>query len=401
MYTLPACMVCGEAERTIVSEYNRLIFIDETWQSDVARFDYGLCHGCGLVYATRRPEGAEYDYLYENFNEFLLRTPNPKSFNVPELTRESRADIDESFLPWWELREKSTNCSIHKRLSHELNNVIYYLPQILLNLSVEGAKVLHIRAKSATFADFMKRVLGASHVDLITLFPSHTYLAEKHPGIRATACLDYENFEIPYNERYDLIIENHVFIHMLDIAKTFSVFRSHLSPGGSLFLIGELADDELFRKRKNLFAELRPFHYQQFDKATLARMLNRFGFEATAVQQGGEKDPELYGVAKLTGDPSECPRIGKQELRTRLDMYQRWRDESILSMPTERCRALFGGEIEQICDRVKARGGLVRDKKGRPAALRMFREIPAQLDELEIATVLPPWPAQSSVAVSY
>ena len=389
MYTLPTCMVCGEAERTIISEYNRLIFIDETWQSDVARFNYGLCHGCGLVYATRRPERAEYDYLYQHFNEFLLRKPNPKSLNVPELTEERRTEIDRSFLPWWEIRERRTDRSVYKRLSHELDNVVHYLPWMLLNLSLEGAKVLHIRAESATFGDFMKRVLGASQVDLITLFPAHTYLAEKYPGIRATACLDYENFEIPYDEKYDLIIENHIFAPMLDIAKTFNVFLSHLNPGGSLFLQGELSDEEHFRKRKNLFAELHPFHYQQFDKATLARILNRFGFDATTLQQRGENDPELYGVAKLIREPDECPRIGKQELRARLDMYQRWRDESILSLPSERCRILFGDELDQIWNRVKARGGLVRDKEDRPAALRMFPEIPAQLNDLEIATVLP------------
>jgi hypothetical protein len=47
------------------------------WQSDMARFDYALSHGCGLVYATRRPERAEYDFLYDPFNEFL-----PASFSI-------------------------------------------------------------------------------------------------------------------------------------------------------------------------------------------------------------------------------------------------------------------------------------------------------------------------------
>jgi hypothetical protein len=62
MYSVDACMVCGEAQRTIIAEYNRLIFIESMRQSDLARFNYALCHGCGLVYATRRPERAEYDF---------------------------------------------------------------------------------------------------------------------------------------------------------------------------------------------------------------------------------------------------------------------------------------------------------------------------------------------------
>src|SRR3546814_9302960 len=60
---------------------------------------------------------------------------------------------------------------------------------------------IYIRTKTSTLADFMLRVLGASQVDVITLFPPHTYLAEKNPGIRAQACLDYENFQIRSEER--------------------------------------------------------------------------------------------------------------------------------------------------------------------------------------------------------
>ena len=63
MLPVPACTVCGETERTIVAEYNRLIFLDAVWRSDLARYDYALCHGCGLVHPTRRPDREEYEYL--------------------------------------------------------------------------------------------------------------------------------------------------------------------------------------------------------------------------------------------------------------------------------------------------------------------------------------------------
>ena len=36
MYSLDACMVCGETRRTIVSHHNCLIFHDSMWQSDLA-----------------------------------------------------------------------------------------------------------------------------------------------------------------------------------------------------------------------------------------------------------------------------------------------------------------------------------------------------------------------------
>jgi hypothetical protein len=200
-------MVCGETQRTIVAEYNRLIFIESMRQSDLARFDYALCHGCGLVYATRRPDRAEYEFLYQRFNEFLVRKENSGSLNVPELTPEKAAEIDKQFVSWWDLDATHQKGQIVKVLRNDLANARAYLPYITPHVNLQGAKVLHVRAKGSTLADIMKRTLGAAHVDLITLFPAHTYLARKNEGIRAQSCLDYENFQIPYDEKYNLIIE--------------------------------------------------------------------------------------------------------------------------------------------------------------------------------------------------
>jgi hypothetical protein len=122
MYSVDACMVCGEAQRTIVAEYNRLIFIESMRQSDLARFNYALCHGCGLVYATLRPDRAEYETLYQNFNEYLVRRENRESLNVPELAPEKAAEIDQQFVPWWELESTRGKGAIIKMLRRELDN---------------------------------------------------------------------------------------------------------------------------------------------------------------------------------------------------------------------------------------------------------------------------------------
>ena len=376
MYTLDACMVCGEARRTIVSHHNRLIFLEGMWESDLARFEYALCHGCGLVYATRRPDRAEYDFLYGNFNEFLARRENPKSLNVNELTAHKKEELDREFLPWWELRTApGRRTAIRKALQWELQNVLTYVPYIMQNVPLEGAKVLHVRAKGSTLADFMKRLLGVAQVDLITLFPTHKYLAEKNPDIRAVSNLDYEDFQIPFDEMYDLIIENHILIHMLDATKTFDVFAAHLKSGGAIFIHKELADNRLYEKKKNLFAELRPFHYQQFDLPTVQRMLQRYGFSPVFLRdQNDAGDSEIFGLAKFDRKPGRCPRIGASELRARLAMYARWRDENILSLPKERAEVLYGDELKSIWKRVKASGGLKPTKSGMPAAFRPFPE---------------------------
>jgi Methyltransferase domain len=403
MYSVNACQVCSETRRTIVAEYNRLVFLDSMWQSDMARYDYALCHGCGLVYATRRPERAEYEFLYENFNEFLARGKQ----NHVELTSDRAAQIDRQFMPWWEIRSAPFDEEkIRNQLAVDLQNALSYLPYLGLHIRLEGAKVLHIRAKGATLADMLKRLFGAAQVDLITLFPEHMYLAQKN-NVRASSCLDYENFQIPFDEKYNLILENHVFVHMLDANATFKTFIAHLEDEGHIFVHKELDDARMYRKKKNLFAELRPFHFQQHDLPTMERMFRRYGFDMALLGHKLDKNcyndddtSEIVGIAKLrTREPQECPRIATDELRARLEMYARWRDESILSLPTERCRALFADELPDVWKRVRASGGLEADKRGRPIAQRWFREdvVKDQVLEINSVPVTPPKPAGSGM----
>lgn len=65
--TLARCSVCGTADRTVVCEWNKLILLDTAPDERSRRYDYALCHGCGLLYATERPVGARYQYLMAHF----------------------------------------------------------------------------------------------------------------------------------------------------------------------------------------------------------------------------------------------------------------------------------------------------------------------------------------------
>jgi SAM-dependent methyltransferase len=381
---VPACPVCGETERTIVAEYNRLIFHESEWQSGLARYDYALCHGCGLVHPSRLPDRREYEHLYANFNEFLLREGRPNQFNVPDLTPKLMRDIDAQFVPLRKLEKaKTAGRPIRRRLRYDLAKARAELAVITRHMSLKRAKILHLRAKSAMFADHVKRHHKAARVDLVTLFPAHQYLAEKSPGHRVITSLDYQDFQIPFADTYDLILENHILLHMLDPNQTFAVFRAHLAEGGALYLKAELADDALCHKGKNLFAELRPFHFNHFDRATLARMLHRYGFDTIALDL--EDPPEMVGLARLAGAERPCPRIGAAELAARLVMYRAWRDESILSLPRQRAAALFGSELPAAWRRVRRAGGLKLNHKGVPLSFRKVGELRVPFDALEIA----------------
>ena len=55
---LDACSVCGSSERTLVNPWNKFILIPKAPDQTSARYDYSVCHACGVLYATRRPVGS-------------------------------------------------------------------------------------------------------------------------------------------------------------------------------------------------------------------------------------------------------------------------------------------------------------------------------------------------------
>ena len=67
--TLDACPVCGGAERTLVNPWNKFILIPKAPDQTSARYDYSVCHSCGVLYATRRPIGGRYNFLLAHFGE--------------------------------------------------------------------------------------------------------------------------------------------------------------------------------------------------------------------------------------------------------------------------------------------------------------------------------------------
>ena len=55
---LDACSVCGSSERTVVNPWNKLMLLAKAPDQTSARYDYAVCHACGVLYATRRPSAA-------------------------------------------------------------------------------------------------------------------------------------------------------------------------------------------------------------------------------------------------------------------------------------------------------------------------------------------------------
>lgn len=173
------------------AEYNRLLAVDWMWQNELARYDYALCHRCGIVYATRRPDYEKYEFLYEHFNEFLKRADDVNIFTYQgALTPDHIDERQTALIPWWELRNTTVpeNDRVVGPLRWEFEDTLNELPVLMRHADLSGKKVLQIRAKGGNFADLLKRLFGVAEVDVITLFPVCEYIIEKAYGLRAEAC---------------------------------------------------------------------------------------------------------------------------------------------------------------------------------------------------------------------
>ena len=67
------CACCGSAEFTQVSEFNRFLTTAQPPDAAASRYDYSLCHRCGVVFARVRPVGPRFQTLLERFEDTLGR----------------------------------------------------------------------------------------------------------------------------------------------------------------------------------------------------------------------------------------------------------------------------------------------------------------------------------------
>ena len=87
---LPGCPTCRTTDRTIVCEWNKLVLLASAPDEQSTRYDYAVCHGCGILYATRRPIGKRYRYLVDNFEDVIDKDAKNPLLNPHPLTDEDR-----------------------------------------------------------------------------------------------------------------------------------------------------------------------------------------------------------------------------------------------------------------------------------------------------------------------
>jgi SAM-dependent methyltransferase len=206
----------------------------------------------------------------------------------------------------------------------------------------------------------------------MTTWPIQQAVVERLYGLPCVSGANEEKLAIPFAGPFDLVIAPHVLVHAVEPHQFFDEVRRVLAPAGYLYLCQEPDDVRLFNRGKNLFSELKCFHFQQIDSTAYLRALQYNGFETAHVGYRAPTNARkslmwALGRRKAARPPEQ---LGKAELTARKTMYRRWRDESIIALPAH-LRTLFADEWSAIAQRA-VEGGYAQKVDGE---LRTNRDI--------------------------
>jgi len=372
------CPGCRGAESTPVCEFNGLILLESMRSSPLCRYDYAMCGDCGLVYATRRPEGEELTYLYSRFDEVLGRAEDEQTGGrTTEVSDEERAEIRSRLGRGWLVSEEGGPADdewlpdvFEERV---LNS--FHVNLIGALLPMRGARVLELRATTGFMLHTLRERYGAAEIYAMPMSERHAIVIDALNPM-PTAQIDFDRLDVPFEGTFDLILARHMITHALEPERLWALCAKRLKPGGHVYFFLENDDRAMLQdKRKNLFGEQKAFHFQNVDLPSMARVLRHNGLDPVFMRHPRPGRSEMVCLARR--DPSvTAARMPAGDRDARLEFYRRWRDLSVMSLSPE-LQALFGAEVDEMRKRALASGYGVLDKAGRIVprkALRVMHE---------------------------
>ena len=366
---LETCPVCGHAERTAVCPFNRFALFEDPPDDRAPIYDYALCHACGAVYATRRPAGARYKWLFDRFEATLGRDDPDEDRDGPaKLALSSRRLTPEGRERLRGLASRGVFVSDHLGLKRR-----EYLPALFsdraansIHVDIIGSlvpmhepRVLEIRSRLGTIPAALSRLYGAQSF-AIAIFESQQFLIEEVYGIPTACPIDFDRFRIPFDGPFDLIIANHLMTHAIRPAELLAEVRSHLRPGGHLYLYNEMDEGEFLSRSKSMFNSFNAFHFQTFDAPSLVRMLGSQGFATEFITI---HDGTCVCLARMHDPPGDWKAMTERERETRVHAYRNAYDVAVLKMP-EHARWRVGQEWAAVQQRAIDAGIATLTKHG-------------------------------------
>ena len=361
---LLACPACGTADRTVVCEWNKLVLLDTAPDEGAAHYDYSVCHGCGILYASRRPFGGRYRYLVDHFEEVIDKSASNPLLNPYPLTDEDRDR-------YRRLIGRGVFVSDHDGGEH-LSGVFKdrfanagHVDILGSLLKLRGARVLEVRPRAGTILEGLKRQYAAE-VYAMPIWESQQFILRELYGIQTSELIDFDDFAIPFDEPFDLIVCNHMFNHVVRLDRFLAEIRTALKPGGHLYLYNEIDDSEFLHNAQSMIATMNPLHLQACDRPSLVRALMASGFEPVFVKGHDKRNVCLMRRVEA---PDWTP-VSQPHLEKRIDLYRRARDRAVLRAP-EPLRSRFSDVWSVTVERAVASGVARFDDEGQ---LRIVKE---------------------------
>ena len=362
--TLDACPACGDTARTIVNPFNKLILLRSAPDATAARYDYALCHACGIVYATRRPFGSRYRHLLQHFAEVTGKAGDRKEIKNPLLNPRPLGDQDRQLLSRRAARGVWVSDHLNLPKSEYFEGLMkdrfensVHLDVLASLVAPKDARVLEIRPRTGTISDGLRRLFGA-RICALPIWESQRFLLKEVYGIESPGLVDYDDFTIPFEGRFDLIICNHMFTHIVRPAQFFDTILTHLNPGGHVYFYNEPEDTEFLHGAQSMLATLNPLHMQTFDQGSLVRALAARGLSVVFL-----KSRNLNHMCLAKAGAAAWSPMSESERQARLQAYREAYDRAVLSLQPD-VRRRFADEWQQVVERGVAEGLAEFDSDG-------------------------------------
>jgi len=361
---LTSCPVCGHSHFTIVSPWNKLILLDKAPDPTSARYDYAVCHACGVLFASRRPSGERYRFLLQHFEEVTAKRGGEAVTNLV-LNPRPLSDADREQLR--RLAARGVFVSDHAGLSRR-----EYLAPLLRDrfenslhtdvigalLEPRGARVLEVRSRAGSILDGLRRAWGAE-IYAMPIWESQQFLLREVYGIDTSATIDFDHFAIPFDGEFDLVICNHMITHAVRVSDFLATIRARLKPGGHLYLHNEPDDAEFLKSTQSMLATLNPLHLQAFDQASLVRALTANGFETRVVKH--QENGTLFLLARAADTAAVT--MSAQECQARVAAYRQAYDRAVLRVD-DATRGRLAAEWPHVVRHAVASGAAEFDERG-------------------------------------
>ena len=301
------------------------------------------------------------DVLYSRFDEFLGRSGR----KAGELSEKDAVDLRRRLKAGWllsEEREPSGDDWLPEVLNKRMLSS-YHINLIAALTSLKGARVLELRSTTGFMLDICRKYLGAAEVNAMPMSARHQLIIQELNEM-PSALIDFDELDVPFEGQFDLILSRHMLTHMLYPERLWTILRERLRPGGRVYLFLENDDASMFTRRKNLFGEMKCFHFQNFDLAALARCMRYNQFEPEFIRHPfGGKSSEIVCMARYDASVRGTP-IATADLNARAAMYEKWRTWSLAAAP-DSVRVLYADEMDAITQRAVAGGYATVDRSGK------------------------------------